>query len=50
MSSDFNFTDPLSISTTQGSKYINNTRWRSLFALNGDGTPDHNHPDIPDMM
>ena len=35
---------------SQGSKYMNNTRWRSLFALNGDATPDHNHPDIPDMM
>ena len=35
---------------SQGSKYINNTRWRTLFALNGDATPDNIHPDIPDMV
>ena len=36
--------------TSKGSDYINRTRWRSIFALNGDADPDISHPDILDIM
>lgn len=35
---------------SKGGDYINRTRFRSIFALNGNGNDIPDHPDIPDIL